>query len=1083
MIELRDVHKAYTTGSFTQKALDGVSLTFRASEFVAILGPSGSGKTTLLNVIGGLDRMDQGDLIIDGTSTAHYSAADWDSYRNHRIGFVFQSYNLIPHQTVLSNVELALTLAGISRSERRQRARNALDKVGLSEHINKRPGQLSGGQAQRVAIARALVNDPDIILADEPTGALDTDTGLQIMDLLQEVSRERLVIMVTHNPELADSYATRTVRIQNGHVQSDTDPVQSDAHSYEGDKAQCSALPTRKHRASMSFPTALRLSFSNLMTKKGRTIMTSFAGSIGIIGIAAILALANGVNNYIAKVESDMLSSYPLSITSSNTNLASFVSATMTQEETDEDSPSDILSATQIVQDMFASIESNDLSSFRDWIESDSSDIKDYVSAIDYDYGIAPQIYASDTSESVVRLSPSSTTGSSTSSTGSSLSVSIGISGFSTSGSFQEMIGSEDILQSQYDLVAGRWASSYDECVLVLNSSGSITDYTLYSIGVYDPQILSDALEALATGQSYSVPQEDDAVTYDDILEMSFIVLPSAATYAQSSDGTSWVDKSSDTDYMRTVLEQDGVELKVVGIIQPNDETGMSMLSEGIAYTQELTSYIMEQTASYQIVQDQLANPDVDVFTGETFDSLQEGATGEYDLSSLFSIDASALEDAFSFDGSGLAGIDLSSLDISGSNALDSTSLADALDVSDLMSAVLTSLAADMENFPDYVEEAGFELTDEQSTAITQVATQLFSDTMNGYIAFMANNPGMSAADALDAYLASDEAQQLMQSATNQLATALQDTNVATNLMDYFTSYLTEQLASYAPLVSDQIATQLELALTQAMQSLVSQLSSSLSSQLASQLAQNLTSAFTIDEEALSAAIQVNITSDDLLELLTTYANANSLSYDSNLATLGYASEDMLEAIRLYPIDLKSKELILESIDAYNEQMLSEGREEQVISYTDSVGALLGSVTDIIDTISLVLIAFVSISLVVSSIMIGIITYISVIERKKEIGILRAMGASKRNIASIFNAEAAIEGLAAGIFAVALVALISVPINTAVRASMGISQVMALPVASTAVLVGLSVILTLFSSLIPSQAAARKDPVEALRTE
>ncbi len=1058
MIELRDVRKSYATGSFVQRALDGVSLAFRESEFVAVLGPSGSGKTTLLNVLGGLDRMDSGDLLVDGTSTAAWTPADWDGYRNHRVGFVFQGYNLIPHQSVLANVELSLTLSGTGPAERRERAREALARVGLAEHVDKLPAQLSGGQQQRVAIARALVNDPRIVLADEPTGALDTETGLQVMDLLKEIAADRLVIMVTHNPELADAYATRVVRIADGRVAGDSDPFEPG----EVAEAEPAEAGGREDRSSMSPLTALSLSFSNLMTKKGRTIMTAFAGSIGIIGIAAILALSNGVNEYIAKVEADTLSSYPLSVTRSNADLAALMGIDASSDA--EEAPEGAIEEMRVLEDMFSHVESNDLASLRDWIEGEGSEVRDLCAAVDYDYGIDLQVYGTDAAGEPTRLNPSPALSDQTSAIGVSMTESMGFSSGAMSGSFQEMLSDQDLLESQYDVVAGRWPESWDECVLVLNSRGGVTDYTLHSIGVRDPQVVQDAMAALADGSAYEVPDAGEPVTYDEVLDLTYTVVPAAATYAQA-DGR-WVDRSSDADHMRGVLDEHGTELRVVGVIRPNEETGMAALSEGIAYTHDLTLRMMEEASGFDVVRQQLASPEVDVFTGETFESLQAGASA-VELEDLFTVDEAALAGAFSFDSSALADAG-PSLD---EGSLDLSALEGAVDADQVMGQMMGQLAADMAGFPDYVAEQGFELDDEQRAIVSGVAADLMGDLIAGW--------AESGLDDMDAYLDSEPARQLVAQAGERLAAELGDTGLGESVTALFSGYMAGRVDAYAQQASAQIAAQLSAALGEAMRSSLAQAMT----QLTGRLAEGMRDAVSVDAGAFADAIHVNMTSEDLMSLLAAYSGESSLTLESNLERLGYAGEDDIEAIRFYPVDFEAKEQVLDLIEGYNDEMRAEGLDERVISYSDGIGALMGSVTDIVDTISLVLIAFVSISLVVSSIMIGIITYISVIERRKEIGILRALGASRLNVASVFNAEAALEGLAAGVFAVALVAAVSVPVNAAVLESMGVPSVMRLPVGAAVGLVALSVALTLVASIIPSQAAARRDPVEALRSE
>ena len=622
MIEIRDITKTYTTGDLVQRALDGVSVTFRENEFVAVLGPSGSGKTTFLNILGGFDHADSGDIVVNGVSTSDYGDAEWDTYRNHRVGFIFQSYNLIPHQTILANVELALTLAGVDRAERTRRARAALERVGLGAHVNKKPSQLSGGQMQRVAIARALVNDPEIVLADEPTGALDTETGIQVMDLLAEVARERLVIMVTHNPQLAEDYATRIVRIQDGRVVDDTNPVSADERAAAAYRASVdeSAEKGPKRRSSMSLLTALSLSFNNLMTKKGRTIMTAFAGSIGIIGIAAILALSNGVNGYIAKVEQDTLSSYPLTIARQSYDLSSMLTGGAgsgdaadqggSGDDADPDGSSSAgdagvdksgsIPVFTMLSDMFASVKSNDMASFKAFLDQDADELDGEVSAIQYDYGITPLVYRADVSNGPARLSPNAM---STAMTGGASSAAMAGTMMTGATSFNEMIDNPDLLDEQYDVVAGRWAKAADECVLVLSSSGKVSDFTLYSIGVLDPAELDRMVDSTMSGAGeVDVPKVDVDLTYEDALGTSFKVLAASDFYRKNEETGGWTDMSDDEAFM-TQQVAGGLDLKIVGVVQPNPTAKSAALSQGIAYTHGLTEELMARAANSQIVQ------------------------------------------------------------------------------------------------------------------------------------------------------------------------------------------------------------------------------------------------------------------------------------------------------------------------------------------------------------------------------------------------------------------------------------------------------------------------------------------------
>ncbi len=1079
MLELKGICKRYVTQSFTQVALDSVSLSFRDNEFVAILGPSGSGKTTMLNVIGGLDHFDSGDLLIDGISTKDFHDRDWDAYRNNRIGFVFQSYNLIPHQTILENVELALTLTGVGHAERRQRARKALEAVGLGEHVNKRPSQLSGGQMQRVAIARALINDPEIVLADEPTGALDSTTSVQVMDLLKDVARDRLVIMVTHNPELAYQYATRIVNLADGKITDDSDPFDV------AKAARREAKPTRK--TSMSFVTALGLSARNLMTKKGRTAMTAFAGSIGIIGIAAILALSNGVNGYIKKVEEDTLSSYPLTISKQDYDLSSMMGG---QGAADDDSPENVDSSDDsaetdkipvvtAVKDMFASVKSNDMTSFKAWLDDGGDGIDKEVNAIQYGYGVSPVVYrAGKGDEKPVRLVPNAMTEAMSGGASSAATVSMESMGTSV---FNEMIDDQSLLDSQYDVVAGHWPTSANEAVMVLSSRGTVGDYTLYSIGALDIDELNDLVNSAMTADGkIETPETAADFTYDDALSTTFKVLSPADAYRKNEETGMWADMSGDADFMAAKVA-DGIDVRIVGVVRPNETANASALSPGIAYTHALTRQLMERAADSKIVQEQLAHPETDVFTGKTFDELQGEAKQGVDLGSMFSVDEAALKSAFSFDASALSGVaggmDLSGIDLSGLD-IDLSGVGEDIDFNDIMAK---APAPDFSGVFD-----GLELTPEQMQQVGALANQLFEGFMQSD-QFKALTPedlkdATKLAAAFSAYLENDAA---AQQCLAQLK-ALGGDVLAERLQQAMTDYAQKQLAPYLQqamdqvmkAISEQIATTVSSQLKAGAAGLMGQMATQMSSSFA-----NLASAMHVDASAFARAIHFNMDAEDLSSLMMSYAKASQLTYDNNLTTLCYADEADPISVKIFPRDFEAKEHVLDHIDAYNKQVKAAGHDEQAISYTDYMGIIMGSVTDIVNTISLVLIAFVSISLVVSSIMIGIITYISVLERKKEIGILRAIGASKRNVANVFNAETFIEGLIAGVFAIAVVVLVSLPVNAWALATKQVPNLMSLPVQDALALIAISVVLTVVAGLLPARSASKKDPVEALRSE
>lgn len=1152
MLQLRDVSKAYRTGSFTQIALDAVSVTLRDNEFVAVLGPSGSGKTTLLNILGGLDRADSGDIIINGVSTKSYRPRDWDSYRNHRVGFVFQSYNLIPHQSILSNVELALTLSGIGRGKRRRRAANALAEVGLAEHAHKRPNQLSGGQMQRVAIARALVNDPDIVLADEPTGALDTETGIQVMNILKRVANDRLVVMVTHNPELAESYATRIIRVQDGRIDGDSDPFLDDAPSAASSRGAIGVMPVigrgrrargRDVRASMGFLTALSLSFNNLMTKKGRTALTAFAGSIGIIGIAAILALSNGVNNYITKTEEDALSSYPLTINKSSMDITTLLSSAMgtggkspsepnESDQTGVDGSGEIRQ-TRLAADMFAKVKSNDLASFKRYLEGDASDIGRYAADVQYGYGIVPQVFESDSSKGIVRLNPSEVGRKMASGA-----MGSALTGGSTNSSFSELVDDRRLLESQLRVVRGRWPEAADEAVLTLDKDGCISDYTLYSLGFYDPDVMRQMTQQMLNGEEVRMPDNTRAFTYDDAMGMTFKVIPASALYQRNETQGTWTDMSDDEGYMRERLDE-GITLRVVGVVRPSDSAGSTSVREGISYTSALTSRLIQESSDSQIVREQLANPDVDVFTGKAFEELRDSQGRAFDMSSMFTIDQGALKRAFSFDSSALGRsvADMGELDLSGvsldpsgfdmsSMSLDTSALSSIFDA-DTMSKILGN-APKFDLAKSGLADLGSGLTDEQVQRVTQGANKLAS----GFIAWMEkNHPGelgplagsgpasgsraangagasgdtpsepaanggraSSYAAYLREYLSNDETAKevltelrglLGEEASRLVEGAMRD-YLTNQFVPYFSGALGSLMSEAAQAMATQLALQMQQQMAAATGQLGTQLSSAISGQLQKQMA-TLTSAmqdgFSVDPTAFANAIRLNVSQDDLTSLLTNFMNAKDLSYESDLKKLGYADVTSPESIRIYPKDFKAKQGVLDIIDGYNRKVSSTGDDSQTIQYTDIAGTLMSSVTSIVDMVSLVLIAFVSISLVVSSIMIGIITHISVLERRKEIGILRAMGASKLGVANIFNAETVIEGLFSGVLAMAVVYVASVPVNSIVEQTQKVSNIMALTPQNALALIAVSVVLTLVAGTMPAMSAARRDPVEALRSE
>ena len=1062
MLELHSIAKSYETGDLSQVALDGVSLAFRDSEFVAILGPSGSGKTTLLNIIGGLDHADSGDLLIDGISTKDYRSKDWDTFRNNRVGFIFQSYNLIPHQTVLANVELALTLSGVGREERRQRALEALRKVGLAEHAKKRPNQLSGGQAQRVAIARALVNDPEIVLADEPTGALDSKTSTQIMDLLREIAQDRLVVMVTHNPELAEEYATRIVSLADGRIVSDSRPYDPEA---EGRRERRKEI----RPARMGFLTALSLSFNNLMTKKGRTIMTAFAGSIGIIGIAAILALANGVNDYIMSVEEDTLSSYPIQITSSSFDMTSMMGISMDLDTEDEPAEAGDLHEVSVIDRMFSSFGNNDLASLKEFLDDDAEEIDRYARSVEYRYNVVPQVYNANTTDGVDKINPDETF--------SALGIGVGSSQFMaqlmSTDIFSELPENLDLVKEQYDLVSGTWPEEPTDVLMVLGRDGTVSDFELYVLGIRDGDQLDAMVRQLANEETVEVAEDDATYTVEDLMGVEMKLVLAADYYTYDSEHDVWMDKSDDEAYMKGLIAK-GEDLHVCGVIQPNEEATSAFLTAGVYYTPELVEHLIAEASESDIVKAQLADPKVDVFNGLTFEEEQEGeGDGAFDPESLFTIDEDAMADAFQFDeaaldidASALGGVDLSGLDLSGLGGPGQSEMPD-------MHFTLEDLGID----PSTLVQPMPEETVEQMT-------QALAGGYAAYLQQWAQEGGQAAGEeplTFEEWMDTEPAQAIVSqfvgsytAAVTQQVMAQLTEAMGTYMNQVMTSYATEvqrQMEAQMALLTDQIAAEIETQMRQMM------------ANVTTQLAENLQNAISIDADAFAGAFQMNVDEETLSDLILAMLSNSDTSYEGNLAQLGYASLSEPSEIEIYPRDFEAKQSIIDILDGYNQRMADEGADEKQISYTDVVGTLMTSVTTIINMISTMLIAFVSISLVVSSIMIGIITYISVLERTKEIGILRAVGASKGDISAIFDAETVIEGLAAGLIGVGVTLFASIFVNIAVLDIFDVPNIMQLSPVAALVLIAISVALSFIAGLIPASSAARKDPVEALRTE
>jgi putative ABC transport system permease protein len=1064
MLQLKKIHKQYKTGDLVQTALDKVSLSLRDCEFVAILGPSGSGKTTLLNIIGGLDRYDSGDLIINGISTKKYTDRDWDSYRNHTIGFVFQSYNLIPHQTVLANVELALTISGVSGAERRRRATEALQKVGLGNQLHKHPTEMSGGQMQRVAIARALVNDPDILLADEPTGALDSETSIQVMELLKEVAKDRLVVMVTHNPELAHQYATRIVQLKDGVIRSDTDP-------FEPDAAQL-APPVHKSmgRSSMSPLTSLSLSFNNLLTKKARTLLTAFAGSIGIIGIALIISLSAGVNQYIDDTERSTLSEYPLQILSSGMDLTSMLTSGSPASGSGTTVEEGMVPVRQLITQMVAGITSNDLKSLKTYLESDDCTIAEDATSIEYSYNAQPQIYREDADGSIRQVNPDSSLSSlgisSTSSTNSMMSSMMNTS------VFYQLPESDELYNSQYEVKAGRWPEKYNECVAVLGADGTITDYALYALGLRDSAELDKMIQQFAQNQNVDVPTDFKTYRYSDFIGIQFKLVNAADRYLRDDDHNAWVDKSDDKDFMKSLVASSET-LTVVGVVQPKEDASASMLSSGIAYPAALTQHVIAAAADSQMVKDQLASPAINVMNGEPFGTEDASA---FDMSSLFRIDTDMLKSAFQFDTSKL------NFDLSGAFDLDNGSV----DLGSLLDPDDFQLDLDLTEMPDLDMSILTDLFANMDLSVSEDKMQeLAQKVLVGYKDYVIGNGILNLNKiSFSQYLKSDAFKTLMNDAMGEL---FDQDALQAQFSEAMQTAMSTLMESYSSQISETLQTQLGSAMQTAMTKLMTQMSQNIQSQMQqsfSQLGSQMESALKIDATAFQKAIQFNMSEDDLTDLMKSAMLSSTATYDSNLQTLGYADLDAPSQIKIYPQDFDHKASVVAKLDAYNDNMRSQGADDKVIQYTDVVGTLMTSVTEIINMISNMLVAFVSISLVVSSIMIGVITYISVLERRKEIGILRAIGASKRNISEVFNAETFIIGLCSGVMGVVLSEILLIPGNMLIqKISNGTNVVARLPLNAALVLIVLATVLTILGGFIPAKGASRSDPVKALRSE
>lgn len=1254
MLELREISKSYVTSALTQVALDDVSVTFRDNEFVAILGASGSGKTTMLNVVGGLDHFDSGDLVIDGVSTAHYKNRDWDAYRNARVGFVFQSYNLIPHQSVVANVELALTLSGVSRGQRRRRALAALETVGLAEHSHKRPSQLSGGQMQRVAIARALINDPEIVLADEPTGALDSTTSVQVMDLLQEVARQRLVIMVTHNPELAHQYATRIVELADGRIISDSDPVvgeledadgddgdaegagdgaagvsgaavgcdgvaggagggtagdgaaraareaaalnddtaqipavsageQVDGSGAEGDDATEGAVDgvglaegaegddategagavvgrkesqhrgsrrrtdraakrrghnknrvdvsrpgRRPRRVSMGPLTALGLSFTNLMTKKGRTAMTSFAGSIGIIGIALVLALASGANNYIITTQERAMASYPLTIERVGMDLTGVLSTSAAGEAAPNDGK--IHTASQL-SNVTASMKTNDLTSLQSYLKGNGGNINKYVRTIEYNYGINPRIYLPKSSKGPVQVNPDVTFAEGSTNFGAFQSM-------TSTNIFKQLANDRSLYENSYDVVSGRWPTAANELVVALDSNGRLPERLEYTLGLRDYGQLQNAMAKLR--QNEGVKLKNSAATWapQQILGAKFKLVNVPDLYKYDAKYKVWSARDNDAAALKQIVAA-GTDLKIVGIVKPTSSGGgfgqSSVLSPGIYYTGALTQQVIAKAAASPIVKQQLADPKRNVFTGKTFEEeAKEQANPQIDLSSLITIDQDKLMAAFKFDPSsinaGLNNLDFSGMDLSGAVGNVQLDLS-SLDLSQMPAIDLNGLDASKLDYSSLQKQfpqlANIDLAKVVQAALAngaikpggaQALSNILTQVVGGFIPWYAQHggdddgggpgaPGQAdpakIAAAVTKYLQTEQVQKLLApifsgdtiidraKLTANLTQALGNDPAVQQIAENVSADLASQISSkVASALSSTVTTALSKAVGQLLQSSLNQLMTTLQTQLTAQVQNamgqimgNLSSAMQVDANKLKDAFKFNMKPAEIAALLTQLLNPNATTARANLLTLGYARADQPERIDIYPKSFADKDHVKSILASYNAEAKAAKQTDKVIVYSDLVGMLMSSITNIINIVTALLVAFVSISLVVSSIMIGIITFISVLERRKEIGILRSIGASKADIRRVFNAETLIVGALAGLLGVGVSVLVTIPANIYVADRFGVQDIATLPVSAGVILVVISMGLTFLAGLLPASKAAREDPVEALRGE
>ena len=1046
MLELKNIKKTYITSNENVEALKGVSIKFRESEFVSILGQSGCGKTTLLNIIGGLDRYTSGDLIINGKSTKHFKDRDWDAYRNYNVGFVFQNYNLIGHQSVLSNVELALTIGGISKKERKEKAIKALEEVGLKDQIHKKPNQLSGGQMQRVAIARALVNDPDIILADEPTGALDTKTSIQVMDILKKISKDKLIIMVTHNPDLAEKYSSRIIKILDGTITEDSNPIKDNEIHEQKHQSKIG-------RTSMSFFTAFRLSLNNLLTKKGRTILVAFAGSIGIIGIALVQSVSNGFQGYVDHIQEDALTSYPLTIMQETTDVTSALLSMVTKDEGENNSGE--VKEEQYISSMLSNLSTNDLRSFNNYLKDNYSKVDKDISSIKYSYSVEPNIYTIDATNKLSKVNPSNLFKSPYSSSIMSSFTSI----------YSQMIDDKETLNTSYDVLAGHWPEKYDEMVIVLSEPNSISDLLVYSLGLRDTEELSNMVTKIMNGETVDVDNKPLSFTYEDLMNKELKLIMTPDLYKYNSRYDIYEDMTEDENYMKNLYDN-AITLKIVGIVTAKEGVTTMALNPGVAYTSDLIDYIIDYSSNTDIVKKQLANNEVDVFSGSRFDSKKNNTALNFE--DLISVDSKQLQSAFN--------INIDQKDIQNKTAGYMNEIANTVTtditparvafnngLNTMANGLLNNLSGTI-SLDDIDQIVNNYMSSEEAN---NIISSLEKDYMLPKDVFKSSYSGLLKG-LLNAYVAG----------TSQLGTNLPPETLTPMIQQMLPEIISTYISN--PAIS-QVVEKMAKAMTETAMKMkildkVKELTTNLTSSFAT--------AFNIDESKIAGAFKINITEDEITRIVSAMMTNTEMTAKTNLISLGYQNKEEPTYISFYFRSFDGKEHFLDFIDSYNEKMKSNNDDDKVINYTDTTGILMDSVKTIVNAVTYVLIAFISISLIVSSIMIGIITYISVYERTKEIGILRAIGASKHNISSIFNAETFIIGLLSGLFGIGITYSLIPIINSILHHFTGNIPLNAVFYFDNALsLIILSVILTLIGGLIPAKAASKKDPVIALRTE